>query len=45
MSELSRLIGENALMAVSQVEQEIACGADRACVHASTLEKLSATRR
>ena len=41
MSELSRLIGENALMAVSQVEQEIACGADRACdAYASTLEKL-----
>ena len=40
MSELSRLIGENALMAVSQVEQEIACGADRAYAYASTLEKL-----
>jgi len=26
MSEMSKFIGENSLMAVSQVEQEIVCG-------------------
>jgi len=29
MSEMSKFIGENSLMAVSQVEQEIVCGSDR----------------
>ena len=40
MSELSRLIGENAPMAVSQVEQEIACSAARAYEHGVDAEKL-----
>ena len=41
MSELSRIIGEDALMAVSQVEQEIACGTDRTYAYNAVIEQLS----
>jgi vacuolar protein sorting-associated protein 45 len=41
MSELSRIIGDSSLMAVSQVEQEIACGSDRVYAYNSTMELLA----
>lgn len=41
MSELSRIIGEDSLMAVSQVEQEVACGSDRQYAYTSIMEQLT----
>ena len=40
MSELSRIITEKSLMAVSMVEQEIVCGQDRAFAYTSVIEQL-----
>jgi hypothetical protein len=44
MSELSRIIGEDSLMTVSQVEQEVACGSDRVYAYNSTMQQLADTR-
>jgi vacuolar protein sorting-associated protein 45 len=41
MSELSRVISENRLMNVSEVEQEIVCGNDRAYAFAGVVRQLS----
>lgn len=40
MSELSKIITEKSLMAVSSVEQEIVCGSDRGYAFASLIEQL-----
>ena len=41
MSELSRIINENSLMGVSQVEQEVACGSDQVFAYNSIMQQLA----
>jgi vacuolar protein sorting-associated protein 45 len=41
MSELSRIISENSLMAVSQVEQEVSCGSDKLFAYNSVMDQLA----
>lgn len=41
MSEMSKLISENSLLAVSQVEQEIVCGSDRPYACRAVMDRLS----
>ena len=44
MSELSRIIGDDSLMAVSEVEQEIACGSDRMYAFNAVTQQLADTK-